>query len=533
MSESQAIATAIAIIKRWASGSPSGGAKTVHPDTVAAAQKALAEWEALKAAAGHKTSHAGGTGLALAGPGVPFNSSLHPRASSGSPTGGQFVVPSAGGGGSGQAPAQPTRRAVVVPPWRVVPSKLTKPVAVSAKAPTVSKPKPPPKLKAVAKAPTAPKLTPAQRKAAAVTRKVVALQKAAARKTAAAQRKAVVHRASAARHATAATKKATHANAATAKKTAAAQARTQKSAAATAKRSATAQASAARKATAAQASTAKRATVAAKRSASAQASTAKKTAAAQTRAQKVAASTAAKSATAAAKNATATQKAQAAMQATTQKAKVAGLTTALKSATNPKTQATIFAQLKTVLGLAQTVGVRDVLTLATNPPSPHLGLAVAAPTSGDGHMNMATPQQSAPTMTREGLVKAVAAYDRVPAPLQPAYQARLVKIAKKIGCSDVIPDDWDTMKAAHTTPGGLRLAIPMVSSSDGPHTTVNGIGMLMTPAHITAAVKAHNKVPPAKRAAYRKKVMSAAHKMGAMNKIPTEWMGKTPDSDGA
>lgn len=50
-SESEAIQMAIGIIKRWASGSPSGGEKKVHPDTVAAAKKALAEWEAVKARA--------------------------------------------------------------------------------------------------------------------------------------------------------------------------------------------------------------------------------------------------------------------------------------------------------------------------------------------------------------------------------------------------------------------------------------------------------------------------------------------------
>lgn len=49
--ESGAISMAIGIIRNWASGRPSGGEKKVHPDTVAAAQKALDEWEALKAKA--------------------------------------------------------------------------------------------------------------------------------------------------------------------------------------------------------------------------------------------------------------------------------------------------------------------------------------------------------------------------------------------------------------------------------------------------------------------------------------------------
>jgi hypothetical protein len=46
MTESRAIATAVATVKRWAAG---GG--KVHPDTRAAAAKAVKEWEALKAKA--------------------------------------------------------------------------------------------------------------------------------------------------------------------------------------------------------------------------------------------------------------------------------------------------------------------------------------------------------------------------------------------------------------------------------------------------------------------------------------------------
>jgi len=46
MTESRAISTAVAVVKRWAAG---GG--NVHPDTRAAAAKAVAEWEALKARA--------------------------------------------------------------------------------------------------------------------------------------------------------------------------------------------------------------------------------------------------------------------------------------------------------------------------------------------------------------------------------------------------------------------------------------------------------------------------------------------------
>ena len=51
-SESTAIATAIAAVKRWAAG---GG--NVHPEVRAAAAKAVAEWEAKRAAA-HATSAA-------------------------------------------------------------------------------------------------------------------------------------------------------------------------------------------------------------------------------------------------------------------------------------------------------------------------------------------------------------------------------------------------------------------------------------------------------------------------------------------
>ena len=51
--ESTAIATAIHIVKGWAAGLPQGGEKTVHPDTQAAAAKAVAEWEQDKASTKH------------------------------------------------------------------------------------------------------------------------------------------------------------------------------------------------------------------------------------------------------------------------------------------------------------------------------------------------------------------------------------------------------------------------------------------------------------------------------------------------
>src|SRR5690242_16792236 len=48
--ESQAIQMAIGIVKNWAAGRNGKGGK-VHPDVQAAAAKAVAEWEAAKAAA--------------------------------------------------------------------------------------------------------------------------------------------------------------------------------------------------------------------------------------------------------------------------------------------------------------------------------------------------------------------------------------------------------------------------------------------------------------------------------------------------
>jgi uncharacterized protein YdaT len=50
-SESEAIAIAVNVVKGWAAGKPMGGEKKIHPDTQAAAKKALAEWSALKSAA--------------------------------------------------------------------------------------------------------------------------------------------------------------------------------------------------------------------------------------------------------------------------------------------------------------------------------------------------------------------------------------------------------------------------------------------------------------------------------------------------
>ncbi len=48
MDESQAIATAINAVKRWARGDLGEARGHVHPEVRAAAQRALAEWEKLK-----------------------------------------------------------------------------------------------------------------------------------------------------------------------------------------------------------------------------------------------------------------------------------------------------------------------------------------------------------------------------------------------------------------------------------------------------------------------------------------------------
>lgn len=50
MDRAQAIATAVNAIKRWAAGRLGWGKKKVTPEVQAAAQRALAEWEKLRAA---------------------------------------------------------------------------------------------------------------------------------------------------------------------------------------------------------------------------------------------------------------------------------------------------------------------------------------------------------------------------------------------------------------------------------------------------------------------------------------------------
>jgi len=116
MTESRAIATAIAIVKRWAAG-----AGNVDANTRAAATKAVMEWEALKARNGAKLSATGGSFVELAGAGAAVSgtgkgaqqtskqgqqqsssggdfNSKHPRSPAGSPSGGKFAKKDSGGG---------------------------------------------------------------------------------------------------------------------------------------------------------------------------------------------------------------------------------------------------------------------------------------------------------------------------------------------------------------------------------------------------------------------------------------------------
>ena len=57
--ESEAIARAVGVVRDWAEGRAPNGGK-VHPDVQAAAAKAIAEWEALKAASGGGKGRSGG-----------------------------------------------------------------------------------------------------------------------------------------------------------------------------------------------------------------------------------------------------------------------------------------------------------------------------------------------------------------------------------------------------------------------------------------------------------------------------------------
>ena len=61
--ESQAIARAVGVVRDWAAGRTPNGVGHVHPDVQAAAAKAIAEWDALKAGAG-RSYHEGSAVMA-------------------------------------------------------------------------------------------------------------------------------------------------------------------------------------------------------------------------------------------------------------------------------------------------------------------------------------------------------------------------------------------------------------------------------------------------------------------------------------
>ena len=96
--ESEAIARAVGVVRDWASGRAPGGGH-VHPDVQAAAAKAIAEWDALKAASG------GGKGRAAL---VDYDQRFNPNHAPAGVGGGQFT--SAGGAGKGTAKSKPAAK---------------------------------------------------------------------------------------------------------------------------------------------------------------------------------------------------------------------------------------------------------------------------------------------------------------------------------------------------------------------------------------------------------------------------------------
>lgn len=76
--------------------------------------------------------------------------------------------------------------------------------------------------------------------------------------------------------------------------------------------------------------------------------------------------------------------------------------------------------------------------------------------------------------------------------------------------------------AAYRGEAFVAFSSPMVTSGDGPKVTMNGA--LKTPDHIKAAVKAHGKVPAQLQKGYRRKVIGAAKKMGALKHVPPAWL---------
>lgn len=95
MDKSKAIATAVSRCKKWAAGGPD-----VSPEVRAAAQKAVAEWEAAKARARSTPDRSDLSGnLGARTVSLAFDEAAHPRAAAGSAAGGQFVAGDSGGGG--------------------------------------------------------------------------------------------------------------------------------------------------------------------------------------------------------------------------------------------------------------------------------------------------------------------------------------------------------------------------------------------------------------------------------------------------
>jgi len=86
MTKSRAIATAVNRCKKWAAGGPD-----VSPEVQAAAQKAIAEWEAAKARARSTPSRSNDMSVPVD---LAWDPGAHPRAAAGSPAGGQFVAAS-------------------------------------------------------------------------------------------------------------------------------------------------------------------------------------------------------------------------------------------------------------------------------------------------------------------------------------------------------------------------------------------------------------------------------------------------------
>ena len=106
MDESRAIGEAVGIVKNWAAGHDGHG-HPVHPDVQAAATRAIAEWERLRAKA-----HATRSGMDMSAAddilaSRSFDPAKHPRAAAGSAGGGQFA-PASGGSGSKDTRATPS-----------------------------------------------------------------------------------------------------------------------------------------------------------------------------------------------------------------------------------------------------------------------------------------------------------------------------------------------------------------------------------------------------------------------------------------